>query len=245
MTGRRRRSDRSGRAPLFSPGRPVVAGRDQQRRFWAAIAAGMASEDAAVQAGMSQAVGTRLFRKAGGMPPAMFRPSAKPLSGRYLSFAEREEIALLRVQGCSMREVARRLGRIASTISRELRRNAATRSGGLKYRAKTAQWHADRLLAAQSRRSLRSTRHCEPMWRNDWQGSSSLGVGLLFPARLCAGKAAGMDRGSIDGGQTPGARSRLLAACRSTSRTMTPCASAMKPSIKLCSFKVVARCAAS
>ena len=44
MTGRRRRSDRSGRAPLFSPGRPVVAGRDQQRRFWAAIAAGMASE---------------------------------------------------------------------------------------------------------------------------------------------------------------------------------------------------------
>jgi transposase InsO family protein len=67
MTGRRRRSDRSGGAPLFSPGRPVVAGRDQQRRFWAAIAAGMASEDAAVQAGMSQAVGTRLFRKAGGM----------------------------------------------------------------------------------------------------------------------------------------------------------------------------------
>ena len=67
MTGRRRRSDRSGRAPLSSPGRPVVAGRDQQRRFWAAIAAGMASEDAAVQAGMSQAVGTRLFRKAGGM----------------------------------------------------------------------------------------------------------------------------------------------------------------------------------
>ena len=143
MTGRRRRSDRSGRAPLSSPGRPVVAGRDQQRRFWAAIVAGMASEDAAIQAGMSQAVGTRLFRKAGGMPPAMFRPSAKPLSGRYLSFAEREEIARLRVQGCSMREV-RRLGRTASTISRELRRNAATRSGGLEYRATTAQWHTDR-----------------------------------------------------------------------------------------------------
>jgi len=138
MTRRRRRSDRSGRAPLFSPGRPVVAGRDEQRQFWAAIAAGMASEDAAVQAGMSQAVGTRLFRKAGGMPPAMFRPSADPLSGRYLSFAEREEIALLRVQGCSVREVARRLGRAASTISRELRRNAATRSGGLEYRATTA-----------------------------------------------------------------------------------------------------------
>jgi hypothetical protein len=96
MTRRRRRSDRSGRAPLLSPGRPTVAGREVHRQFWAAIATGMASEDAAVQAGMSQPVGTRLFREAGGMPPAMFRPSAKPLSGRYLSFAEREEIALQR-----------------------------------------------------------------------------------------------------------------------------------------------------
>jgi IS30 family transposase len=144
MPGRKRRSDRSGRAPLFSPGRPPVAGRDERRRFWAAIAAGMASEDAAVEAGVSQAVGTRWFRKAGGMPPSMFRNSAKPLSGRCLSFAEREEIALLRVQGHSMQEVGRRLGRAVSTISRELRRNAATRSGGLAYRATTAQWHAER-----------------------------------------------------------------------------------------------------
>ncbi len=78
------------------------------------------------------------------MPPTMFGPSAAPLSGRYLALAEREEIALLRVQGVSMQEIARRLGRAASTISRELRRNAATRSGGFDYRATTAQWHADR-----------------------------------------------------------------------------------------------------
>jgi len=144
MSIRKRCSGRSGRAPLPSPGRPPVARRDERRRFWAAIAAGVASEDAAVEAGVSQAVGTRWFRKAGGMPPAMFGRSAKPLSGRYLSFAEREEIALLRAQGCTMQEVARRLGRAASTISRELRRNAATRSGGLEYRATTAQWHAER-----------------------------------------------------------------------------------------------------
>jgi IS30 family transposase len=50
----------------------------------------------------------------------------------------------LRVQRCGVREVARRLGRSPSTISRELRRNAATRSGGLAYRASTAQWHAER-----------------------------------------------------------------------------------------------------
>ena len=33
------------------------------------------------------------------MPPAIFRPAAKPLSGRYLSLTEREDIALLLVQG--------------------------------------------------------------------------------------------------------------------------------------------------
>ncbi len=65
-------------------------------------------------------------------------------SGRYLSFAEREEIAIVRARGRGVREIARQLGRSPSTISRELRRNAATRSGGFEYRATTAQWHADR-----------------------------------------------------------------------------------------------------
>ena len=66
-----------------------------------------------------------------------------PLAGRYLTFAEREEIALLRVQGLGVRAVARRLGRSPSTISRELRRNAATRGGRLDYRASIAQWKAE------------------------------------------------------------------------------------------------------
>jgi transposase, IS30 family len=66
------------------------------------------------------------------------------LSGRYLSLAEREEVALLRARGCGVREIARSVGRSPSTISREPRRNAATRSGGLEYRAITAQWHAER-----------------------------------------------------------------------------------------------------
>jgi hypothetical protein len=64
-------------------------------------------------------------------------------SARYLGFAEREEIALLLAEGCGVREIARWLGRSPSTVSRELRRNAATRSGRLEYRATTAQWHAD------------------------------------------------------------------------------------------------------
>jgi IS30 family transposase len=61
-----------------------------------------------------------------------------------LSLEEREQIALLHVQGHGVREIARQLARSASTISRELRRNASTRSGGFSYRATTAQWHADR-----------------------------------------------------------------------------------------------------
>ncbi len=141
---RKRRSNRSGRAALYSPGRPPASGRDEQQRFWSGIAAGLGSEHAAVSAGVSQPVGSRWFREAGGMPPAKFRLSAKPLSGRYLSLAEREEIALLRVQGHCVREIARRPGRAGSAISRELRCNAATRSGGLEYRATTAQWHAER-----------------------------------------------------------------------------------------------------
>src|SRR3954469_5721373 len=139
-----RRSDRALRAKSPSPGRPGVARREDRRRFWALIAAGQSSWDAAIGVGVSEAVGSRWFREAGGMPPSTLGRSSKSLSGRYLSIADREEIALWRAQGHGVREVARRLGRAASTISRELRRNAATRGGGLEYRATTAQWHAER-----------------------------------------------------------------------------------------------------
>jgi transposase, IS30 family len=144
MAIKKRRSDRSGRDKAHSPGRPPVAGRREHETFWALISAGQSSEDAATSAGVSPAVGTRWFRRAGGMPPSHFSPSSRPLTGRYLTLPDREEIALLRIQGHGVCEIARRLGRSASTISRELRRNAATRGGGLEYRATTAQWHADR-----------------------------------------------------------------------------------------------------
>jgi IS30 family transposase len=137
---RRRRSDRAGRAPMRSPGRPGVARREDRQRFWAAIADGLSSEQAGVAARVSPAVGVRWFREGGGMPSV----SRAPLSGRYLSFAEREEIAILKATGCGVREIARRVGRAPSTISRELRRNAATRGGGFEYRATAAQWHAER-----------------------------------------------------------------------------------------------------
>jgi len=139
MGEKRRAADRAGRPAMRSPGRPPVGRLEHRQRFWAAIAGGLSSEDAAVQAGVSAAVGVRWFREGGGMPSVTLGPA----SGRYLAFAEREEVALLRARGAGVREIARQLGRSPSTISRELRRNAATRGGELEYRATTAQWHAD------------------------------------------------------------------------------------------------------
>ena len=106
MAGRRR-SDRALRAKLGSPGRPGVARREERRRFWVLIAAGQSSEDAAVGVGVSQPVGGRWFREGGGMPPSTLAASSKPLSGRYLSFAEREELAILHAQSAGVREIAR------------------------------------------------------------------------------------------------------------------------------------------
>ena len=128
----------TGRGAMRSPGAPSLR-RETERQFWKQIATGVTSEKAAEAVGVSQAVGTRWFRHRGGMPLFM----SDPISGRYLSFAEREEIGLLRAQEVSIREIARRLGRSPSTISRELTRNAATRGSRLEYRASVAQWKAE------------------------------------------------------------------------------------------------------
>jgi IS30 family transposase len=131
--------EKAGRARMRSPGRPPVGRVDHRRWFWQAIAGGDSSLEAAAFAGVSGPVGVRWFREGGGMPTVtLHAPSA-----RYLCFAEREDIAMLRAEGKGVREIAREIGRSPSTISRELRRNAATRSGKLDYRASVAQWHAE------------------------------------------------------------------------------------------------------
>jgi len=134
------RCRRGVRPAVGSIGRPGVGLGEVRRHFWRAIAQGLPSEDAAALAGVSPAVGARWFRQNGGMPNVTLTPP----SDRFLSFAEREEIALLRAQLYGVREIARRIGRSPSTISRELTRNAATRNGYVEYRATTAQWHAER-----------------------------------------------------------------------------------------------------
>ena len=128
----------AGHPATRSPGRPPIQ-RDVERAFWVKIAEGLTSEQAAIACGVSGPLGSRWFRERGGMPSIQLTP----LTGRYLSFAEREEIALLRAQGLGVRAIAREVGRAPSTISRELSRNAAIRSGQLEYRASIAQWKAE------------------------------------------------------------------------------------------------------
>jgi IS30 family transposase len=128
----------TGRSAMKSPGAPALR-REVEREFWREIAKGLLAEEAAAAVGVSQAAGCRWFRHGGGMPPMDLAPPC----GRYLAFHEREEIAILKAQGLGVREIARRIGRDPSTVSRELRRNAATRGGKLDYRASVAQWKAE------------------------------------------------------------------------------------------------------
>jgi IS30 family transposase len=102
------------------------------QRFWAAMARGEFITDAAAEAGTYRMKGARWLAISGGVRPRRGRN----LKGRCLTFAEREEIALGRAGGQSMRAIAARLGRSPSTISRELARNAGCR--GQAYRARTA-----------------------------------------------------------------------------------------------------------
>jgi IS30 family transposase len=127
----------TGRSAMKSPGAPSLR-REVEQEFWREIAKGVTSEEAAATVDVSEAAGARWFRQRGGMPIDL-----SPSTGRYLSFREREEIAILRARGSGVRAIARELGRAPSTISRELRRNAATRGGRLEYRASVAHWKAE------------------------------------------------------------------------------------------------------
>jgi IS30 family transposase len=138
MARRQQAADRAQRPKMRSPGRWGFQ-RRVEREFWRRIGQGLRTIEAAETVGVSEVIGGRWFREGGGMPPMTL---AEP-TGRYLSFVEREEIAILRAQGHGPREIGRRIGRDASTISRELRRNAATRSTNPGYRATTAQWKAE------------------------------------------------------------------------------------------------------
>jgi len=94
--------------------------RDLRREFWRRIRAGRLRTEAAVELGLDEGTGKRWFVQAGGVVPAYVRAQS---GGRYLSFAEREEIFAGVERGDSIRLIAKSLSRAPSTVLRELRRN--------------------------------------------------------------------------------------------------------------------------
>ena len=127
------------RGQIPSPGRPTVAWRGDRVAFWAAIARGVKTEEAAAEAGVSFPVAFRWFRHAGGVNPCL----PPMVTGRYLSFTEREDIAIWHAQGAGVR-TSPDVSAEAHRRCRASRRNASTRTYRLHYKASLAQWHAER-----------------------------------------------------------------------------------------------------
>jgi IS30 family transposase len=148
------------------PGRRPQSAKRQ--RFTELRSRGWSIMAAARQVGVSRTAGHNWSRgyktyrngQVTGFVPALDRPAVRKISGRFLAQDERIEIADLRRAGPSIRQVAGRLGRAPSTISRELRRKAA---GSGEYRpfeahrratARRARSHPRRIEASGELRQL-------------------------------------------------------------------------------------------
>jgi DNA-binding CsgD family transcriptional regulator len=94
---------------------------DVESRYWQLLLAGIGTVEACRIVGITRKTGYRWRAENGGIPPARLAEAAR--SNRYLSLLERQRIATLRGQGLGVREIARRIDRSPSMVSRELRRN--------------------------------------------------------------------------------------------------------------------------
>jgi IS30 family transposase len=97
--------------------------------YWRLLATGMGTVEACKQRGIGRKTGYRWRAESGGLPPVSLPEASR--SGRYLSLLERKRIATLRERGLGVREIASRLGRSPSTVSRELRRNSLPHDNGI------------------------------------------------------------------------------------------------------------------
>jgi len=119
---------------VVKSGRPGLA-RSERVVFWEGVRGGLGVAGAAAGAGIGHSAAWRLLGEAGGVK------ANGPIAGggRYLSFAEREEIAVGLAAGESRRSIAARLGRHPSTVGREIARNGPRAVG---YRARAAEAQA-------------------------------------------------------------------------------------------------------
>lgn len=162
-----------------------------------------------MKAGILPPVGVRWFRISGGMPSTHLVPAALPVSGHSLMIAEREEIALERVRGAGIRTIVRKLDRSPSTISREIRRNAATRGGKREYRATTAQWHADRAARCPrpGKLATNAARRAYVEARLAGEVRNAAGIGFDGPDMVCTRRRT-VYRQKFDAGRRLGGLSR-------------------------------------
>jgi IS30 family transposase len=106
------------------PGDDLV-GEDE---FWKLVGDGGASGAACVAVGIGRKTGYRWRSENGGSPPV--RLSQGEHSGRFLSLWERGMNLVLASQGYCLRQIAFRLDRAPSTVSREVRRNRLAHERG-------------------------------------------------------------------------------------------------------------------
>lgn len=212
-------TQKTGRAPMPSPGRPGVSSREQRCRFWVLIAKGLSSEQAAESVGVSAPVGSRWFRHAGGMTPM----SLVPVSGRYLSFAEREEIAVFKLRPRALgfvRSPASSAGILQlSLVSCAVMPLHA--AGGWTTGLRLPSGTANCAPGGRSLAGSRETTGCESMSNSGCQVLSHGLMALRYPGQQYAGSAAVTGRARTGVGPWLGVLSRSPAGCVSISRMMS------------------------
>lgn len=171
-----------------------MARRGRKRRleieseYWRLVQAGVGTVEACREVGIGRRTGYRWRTENGGLPPP--RVAEPDRSSRYLSLLERQRIATLRRDGLGVRAIAERIGRAASTVSRELRRNALAHDRGYdgdlahsRARQRATRPRPGRLLADEQLRAdvaaklrwsgarSRSPRTCGGRGRSGWAGT--------------------------------------------------------------------------
>ena len=139
---------------------------EKQEWFAGLIGQGVSNSEACRIVGINRRTGTRwrygrTIRNTAGESvhyPSVRCTAPKAEHPRYLSQAERTTIADLNRAGVSLRDIAEELGRAASTVSRELRRNADGRG---RYLPATAQRLSVERRSRSSARTRRVTRDAQ------------------------------------------------------------------------------------
>ena len=227
------------RGQIPSPGRPTVAWRQDRVRFWEAIAGGAKAEEAAVEAGVSSPVAFRWFRHAGGVNPCLVPVGVGPLSvirrarGHRVVPGPGPWCARDRPEGESepVDDLAgaspQRVDQNVAAWSTRRRPRSATQSGA---------------LAVLGQRSSLATIGFAAMCKSGSRARFGRPAVAPWGLRARSGRAATSPIVVIAAGCRAGAPSRSRIACGSISPKMSPCASAVRPSIRR-SYVARPRCA--